>query len=57
MGPENDMANLIEHWLDLPFSSLIVAHPEFSFHPTCYQRYIDGKRIYAAKKRKASEQN
>jgi hypothetical protein len=57
MGPENDMANLIEHLLDLSFSSLIEAHPEFGFHPTCYRRYIDGKRIYAAKKRKANDKN
>ena len=57
MGPENDMANLIEHLLDLSFSSLIEAYPEFGFHPTCYRRYIDGKRIYAAKKRKANDKN
>lgn len=57
MGLENHMAKLIEHLLDLPFCSLIEAHPEFGFHPTCYRRYIDSKRIYAAKKRKTSEKN
>ncbi len=54
-GPESGMAKFIEHLLDLPFSSLIEAQPEFGFHPTCYRRYIDSKRISSAKKKKTCD--
>jgi hypothetical protein len=50
MGPENDMANLIEHLLNLSFSSLIEAHPDLAF----IQRVIDDilmERGYMLRKR------
>lgn len=51
-GVEKEMAVSIQHLLDLPFDNILSANPALGFHATCYRRYIDAKRISAAKKQR-----